>query len=38
MNEVYALLAILMLGLIMIGSPIGYALCIGTLAAIWMQD
>ncbi len=37
MNEVYAVLAVIMLGLILVGSPIGYGLAIATLAAIWMQ-
>ncbi len=34
---IYSVLAIVMLGLIVLGSPIGYALSIGTLAATWMK-
>ncbi len=37
MITIYAILAILILALIMIGSPIGYALGIGTLVAVWMK-
>ncbi len=37
MITIYAILAILIIVLMLIGSPIGYALAIGTLVATWMK-